>query len=117
MASRSRSLTPQLYQRFRQVCEQWPVDKTRCGRDLGAHIKENFGANMKNSKIDTNEAEKMLDSLVKISSNYYKEKYPRKRDTAFSTDVAKEAGAVLSTQYQNQVREKASIWHKLVGKK
>lgn len=51
MASK-RLLAPKLYQRFLQVCEQWPVDKSKVGRDLGAHLKENFGPNMKNAKID-----------------------------------------------------------------
>ncbi|EDO33763.1 predicted protein [Nematostella vectensis] len=117
MASRSRSLAPKLFQRFLQVCEQWPVDKSRVGRDLGAHIKENFGAHLKENKLNAKDAERMLDSLVKISSNYYREKYPRERNTAFTTDVAKEAGYVLSTEYQNQVRDKKSFWDRLTNRK
>lgn len=56
MASR-KVLASKVYQRFLQICEQWPVDNSRVGRDLGAHIKENFGLQMKNSKMEVGSVE------------------------------------------------------------
>ncbi|XP_020617917.1 ubiquinol-cytochrome-c reductase complex assembly factor 2-like [Orbicella faveolata] len=85
MASKS-ALAPKLYKRFLQVCEQWPVDQNRLGRDLGEHLNRNLVPRIKNAQIDPKEAEKMLDSLIKISSNYYRNKYPRKKETAFTGD-------------------------------
>ena len=51
MASR-KVLASKVYQRFLQICEQWPVDNSRAGRDLGAHIKENFGLRIKDSQME-----------------------------------------------------------------
>lgn len=51
MASR-KALAPKLYKRFLQVCEQWPVDQQRLGRDLGEHLKGKLVPRIKNSQID-----------------------------------------------------------------
>lgn len=51
MASKS-ALAPKLYKRFLQVCEQWPVDQNRLGRDLGEHLKGNLVPRIKNDQID-----------------------------------------------------------------
>ena len=85
MASRkSAAQATQLYQRFLQICEQWPIDSRRQGRDLGSHIKENLETRFRDRQIEEQEASKMLDSLIKISSNYYRNKYPRVRDSIHS---------------------------------
>lgn len=51
MATR-KALAPKLYKRFLQVCEQWPVDQNRLGRDLGEHLKGNLVPRIKKSQID-----------------------------------------------------------------
>ena len=51
MASKS-ALAPKLYKRFLQVCEQWPVDQNRLGRDLGEHLNRNLVPRIKNAQID-----------------------------------------------------------------
>ncbi|XP_028406034.1 ubiquinol-cytochrome-c reductase complex assembly factor 2-like [Dendronephthya gigantea] len=121
MASRkSAAQASQLYQRFLQICEQWPIDSTRQGRDLGSHIKENLETKFRDRQIEEKEASRMLDSLIKISSNYYRNKYPRARETAF-TQEAQKSGAynyVLSTDFQNTVKEKRpGFFARLTGKK
>jgi len=119
MASKS-ALAPKLYKRFLQVCEQWPVDQNRLGRDLGEHLNRNLVPRIKNAQIDPKEAEKMLDSLIKISSNYYRNKYPRKKETAFTGDnlqTCKEAASFyLSSDMQKKSREQ-TWWEKLIRKK
>ncbi|XP_046864905.1 ubiquinol-cytochrome-c reductase complex assembly factor 2-like [Xenia sp. Carnegie-2017] len=121
MASRkSASQATQIYQRFLQICEQWPIDTSRQGRDLGSHIKENLKTQFQDRKIEEKEASRMLDSLIKISSNYYKEKYPRRCEIAF-TQEAQKSGAydfILSTDFQKQVKEKRpGFFARLAGKK
>ncbi|PFX16765.1 ubiquinol-cytochrome-c reductase complex assembly factor 2-like [Stylophora pistillata] len=119
MASRQ-ALAPKLYKRFLQVCEQWPVDQNRLGRDLGEHLKGNLVPRIKNSQIDPKEAEKMLDSLLKISSNYYRNKYPRQKETAFTTnsvqDCQEAASYYLSSDFQKKSKQQ-SWWEKLIRKK
>lgn len=51
MASKS-ALAPKLYKRFLQVCEQWPVDQNRLGRDLGEHLNRNLVPRIKKAQID-----------------------------------------------------------------
>lgn len=50
MASR-KVLAPKLYKKFLQVCEQWPVDHNRLGRDLGEHLKGSLVPRIKKSEI------------------------------------------------------------------
>lgn len=74
---------------------------------------------IKKSEIGPQEAEKMLDSLIKISSNYYRNKYPRKAETAFTGDLqAVKEGAkhYLSTDMQKKSKEQ-TWWEKLIRKK
>ncbi|XP_073251435.1 ubiquinol-cytochrome c reductase complex assembly factor 2-like [Porites lutea] len=118
MATR-KALAPKLYKRFLQVCEQWPVDQNRLGRDLGEHLKGNLVPRIKKSQIESKEAEKMLDSLIKISSNYYRTKYPRKAETAFTGDlptVKEGAKFYLSTDMQKRSTER-TWWEKLIRKR
>lgn len=118
MASR-KVLAPKLYKKFLQVCEQWPVDHNRLGRDLGEHLKGSLVPRIKKSEISSIEAEKMLDSLIKISSNYYRNKYPRKAETAFTGDLeAVKEGAkyYLSSDMQKKSKER-TWWEKLIRKK
>jgi len=89
------------------------------GRDFGEHIKGSLVPRIKKSEIGPKEAEKMLDSLIKISSNYYKNKYPRKAETAFTGDLqcVKEGARVyLSSDMQKKSKER-TWWEKLIRKK
>ncbi|KAJ7384842.1 Ubiquinol-cytochrome-c reductase complex assembly factor 2 [Desmophyllum pertusum] len=118
MASR-KALAPKLYKRFLQVCEQWPVDQQRLGRDLGEHLKGKLVPRIKNSQIDPKEAEKMLDSLIKISSNYYRNKYPRQKETAFTTDNLQTCKDVASYYLSSDMQKKSkeqTWWEKLIRK-
>ena len=51
-ARRSTKQACQLYQRFLQICEQWPIDSSRHGRDLGSHIKENLETKFRDKQIE-----------------------------------------------------------------
>ncbi|KAL9961586.1 hypothetical protein ACROYT_G030553 [Oculina patagonica] len=118
MASRS-ALAPKLYKRFLQVCEQWPVDQNRLGRDLGEHLKGNLVPRIKNDQIDPKEAEKMLDSLIKISTNYYRNKYPRIKETAFTGDNLQTCKAAASFYLSSDMQKKSkeqTWWEKLIRK-
>lgn len=54
MASR-KVLAPKLYKKFLQVCEQWPVDQNRLGRDFGEHLKGSLVPRIKKSEIDVSD--------------------------------------------------------------
>ena len=59
MATR-KALAPKLYKRFLQVCEQWPVDQNRLGRDLGEHLKGNLVPRIKKSQIDVSKSGNLI---------------------------------------------------------
>ncbi|XP_045691658.1 ubiquinol-cytochrome-c reductase complex assembly factor 2 isoform X1 [Phyllostomus hastatus] len=121
------------YRRFLKLCEEWPVDDTKRGRDLGAYLRQRVaqafreGENTQvrdlrwshySKKIAEPEAcEQMYQSLARIHSNYYKHKYPRPRDTSFSGLSLEEYKLILSTDTLGEFKEmNKGIWKKLQEK-
>ncbi|XP_069489622.1 ubiquinol-cytochrome c reductase complex assembly factor 2 [Ambystoma mexicanum] len=109
------------YRRFLKLCEEWPVDETKRGRDLGAFLCQRVAAAFRegeNTQIASPEAcDLMFDSLVRINSNVYREKYPRLRDTSFTGVTAEECRMVLATDSLDQMEDaKKGIWKKLKDK-
>ncbi|KAB0383422.1 hypothetical protein FD755_005339, partial [Muntiacus reevesi] len=85
------------YRRFLKLCEEWPVDETKRGRDLGAYLRQR--------------------SLARLHSNYYKHKYPRPRDTSFSGLCLEEYKLILSTDTLDEFKEmNKGMWKKLQEK-
>ncbi|XP_078484644.1 ubiquinol-cytochrome c reductase complex assembly factor 2-like [Ciona intestinalis] len=74
-----------LYKRFIKVCQYWP-DSTRCA--LGGIIRGKVESGFKHGESthvqDREHCERTLLSLEKITSDYYKQKYPRKSETSYS---------------------------------
>ncbi|XP_060259565.1 ubiquinol-cytochrome-c reductase complex assembly factor 2 isoform X1 [Ovis aries] len=89
------------YRRFLKLCEEWPVDETKRGRDLGAYLRQRVAQAFRegeNTQIAEPEAcDQMYESLARLHSNYYKHKYPRPRDTSFSGLSLEEYKLILST--------------------
>ncbi|XP_034380303.1 ubiquinol-cytochrome c reductase complex assembly factor 2 isoform X2 [Arvicanthis niloticus] len=89
------------YRRFLKLCEEWPVDETKRGRDLGAYLRQRVAQAFRegeNTQIAEPEAcDQMYESLARLHSNYYKHKYPRPRDTSFSGLSVEEYKLILST--------------------
>ncbi|XP_013829300.2 PREDICTED: ubiquinol-cytochrome-c reductase complex assembly factor 2 isoform X1 [Capra hircus] len=89
------------YRRFLKLCEEWPVDETKRGRDLGAYLRQRVAQAFRegeNTQIVEPEAcDQMYESLARLHSNYYKHKYPRPRDTSFSGLSLEEYKLILST--------------------
>ncbi|XP_027456789.1 ubiquinol-cytochrome-c reductase complex assembly factor 2 isoform X1 [Zalophus californianus] len=92
------------YRRFLKLCEEWPVDETKRGRDLGAYLRQRVAQAFRegeNTQIAEPEAcDQMYESLARLHSNYYKHKYPRPRDTSFSGLSVEEYKLILSTAFQ-----------------
>ncbi|XP_012317081.1 ubiquinol-cytochrome c reductase complex assembly factor 2 isoform X2 [Aotus nancymaae] len=89
------------YRRFLKLCEEWPVDETKRGRDLGAYLRQRVAQAFRegeNTQIAEPEAcDQMYESLARLHSNYYKHKYPRPRETSFSGLSLEEYKLILST--------------------
>ncbi|XP_073472150.1 ubiquinol-cytochrome c reductase complex assembly factor 2 [Aquarana catesbeiana] len=109
------------YRRFLKLCEEWPVDETRKGRDLGAFLRQRVAQVFRegdNTQIqDPEVCDQMHESLNRINNNHYKEKYPRLQDTSFTEITAEEYRMVLATDSLQQMDEmKRGMWKRLVDK-
>ncbi|KAH0512388.1 Ubiquinol-cytochrome-c reductase complex assembly factor 2 [Microtus ochrogaster] len=111
------------YRRFLKLCEEWPVDETKRGRDLGAYLRQRVAQAFRegeNTQVAEPEAcDQMYESLARLHSNYYKHKcqYPRPRETSFSGLSMEEYKLILSTDTLEEFQEMdKSVWKKLQEK-
>ncbi|CAH2221418.1 ubiquinol-cytochrome-c reductase complex assembly factor 2 [Pelobates cultripes] len=109
------------YRRFLKLCEEWPVDESRGGRDLGAFLRQRVAQAFRegeNTQVqDPESCDHMFDSLSRINSNFYREKYPRIQDTSFTEVTAEEYRMVLATDSLKQMEEmKKGMWTRLKEK-
>ncbi|CAH2221420.1 ubiquinol-cytochrome-c reductase complex assembly factor 2 [Pelobates cultripes] len=66
---------------------------------------------------DLESCDHMFDSLSRINSNFYREKYPRIQDTSFTEVTAEEYRMVLATDSLKQMEEmKKGMWTRLKEK-
>ncbi|XP_030821456.1 ubiquinol-cytochrome-c reductase complex assembly factor 2 isoform X2 [Camarhynchus parvulus] len=94
------------YRRFLRLCEEWPVEETKQQRDLGSFLRQ---------KIPDPEAcDQMYESLVKIHTNFYKNKYPRLKDTTFTGVTVEDCRTILATDILRQMEDrKKGTWKRL----
>ncbi|XP_059806447.1 ubiquinol-cytochrome-c reductase complex assembly factor 2 isoform X2 [Hypanus sabinus] len=94
------------YRRFLRLCEEWPLDHTKKGRDLGAFLRQRVALAFRegeNTQIaDQEKCDQMYESLARINSAYYKKKYPRLRITSFTGVTAEECRMVLATEQKKK---------------
>ncbi|XP_077151612.1 ubiquinol-cytochrome c reductase complex assembly factor 2 isoform X2 [Ranitomeya variabilis] len=109
------------YRRFLKLCEEWPVDESRRGRDLGAVLRQRVAQAFKEGENtefqDPESCDQMYESLSRLNSNYYREKYPRLQDTSFTEITVDEYRMVLATDTLKQMDEmKKGMWTRLKDK-
>uniref|UniRef100_A0A8I5SZV1 Mitochondrial nucleoid factor 1 n=1 Tax=Pongo abelii TaxID=9601 RepID=A0A8I5SZV1_PONAB len=84
------------YRRFLKLCEEWPVDETKRGRDLGAYLRQRVAQAFREGENT---------------------QYPRPRDTSFSGLSLEEYKLILSTDTLEDIKEMdKSTWKKLQEK-
>ncbi|XP_059415363.1 ubiquinol-cytochrome-c reductase complex assembly factor 2-like [Carassius carassius] len=89
------------YRRFLKLCEEWPKDESKKGRDLGTFLRQRVASAFRegeNTQIsDPEKCDQMYESLARINSNVYKEKFPRAKDTSFTGVTLEECRILLAT--------------------
>uniref|UniRef100_A0A2K6A8V1 Mitochondrial nucleoid factor 1 n=2 Tax=Cercopithecinae TaxID=9528 RepID=A0A2K6A8V1_MANLE len=104
------------YRPFLKLCEEWPVDETKRGRDLG-RVAQAFREGENTQVAEPEACDQMYQSLARLHTNYYKHKYPRPRDTSFSGLSLEEYKVILSTDTLEELKEMdKSMWKKLQEK-
>uniref|UniRef100_A0A2K6JVV2 Mitochondrial nucleoid factor 1 n=3 Tax=Colobinae TaxID=9569 RepID=A0A2K6JVV2_RHIBE len=84
------------YRRFLKLCEEWPVDETKRGRDLGAYLRQRVAQAFREGENT---------------------QYPRPRDTSFSGLSLEEYKLILSTDSLEEFKGMdKSMWKKLQEK-
>nr|XP_020453698.1 ubiquinol-cytochrome-c reductase complex assembly factor 2 isoform X1 [Monopterus albus] len=88
------------YRQFLKLCEQWPRDETKKGRDLGMFLRQRVASAFRegeNTQIsDPEKCDQMYESLARINSNIYRQRFPRVRDTSFTGVTVEECRLILS---------------------
>lgn len=89
------------YRNFLRLCEEWPLDKSKAGRDLGAVVRQKIAEAFKQgetSDIDTKECDRIYNSLRKINSNHYKHRYNRSQNMGCTGLTLEQCRTVLSNE-------------------
>jgi len=69
------------YKNYMKLLESWPLDKSKVGRDLGQHIRDQlksaFAKGEATTQPNPEQCNRYYSSLKRISSNYYGHLYKR----------------------------------------
>ena len=79
----SQRTASQLYFDLIRLFKNWPIDKSKTGRDLGEHLRLQFSRAFslgENSQVDVAEWTRFYDNMKIITSNKIKDQYPRERN-------------------------------------
>ncbi|XP_006813354.1 ubiquinol-cytochrome c reductase complex assembly factor 2-like [Saccoglossus kowalevskii] len=97
------------YRKFLRLCQEWPLDETKRGRDLGKHIRDRVAIAFKHGEhtkiTDEKECDRMLENLQKINTDYYKNKYPRLYDSTATLCTLEQCTIIVSTDFMEDMNE------------
>lgn len=100
------------YKRFLKLLEKWPVDKSKVGRDLGEHLRDQLKSTLRttNKTIHSDDLlNKQFNALERISLGEAAKKYPRLLHSATATGLTGEqCNQVLSSEFLEYLNEDKS---------
>ncbi|OQV21234.1 putative Ubiquinol-cytochrome-c reductase complex assembly factor 2 [Hypsibius exemplaris] len=98
------------YKKFLQLCEMWPVDAGKPGRDLGAYIRQQVGESFKLGEAsavpDPVKCDAYYASLRRLATNYHGSKFHRARVTGATGLPAEKVSAIMTTNIIEMANEK-----------
>ena len=94
-----------------RLCEQWPLEPTKAGRDLGAIIRNKIAESFKNGEVtnieNPSKCDRIYNSLNKINSNHYKNIYATSTPLRTCSGLdAEQCKIMLSNEAQEFIRSK-----------
>ncbi|XP_013861755.1 ubiquinol-cytochrome-c reductase complex assembly factor 2 [Austrofundulus limnaeus] len=109
------------YRRFLKLCEEWPRDETKKGRDLGMFLRQRVAAAFREGEdtqiADPEKCDQMYESLARINGNVYRQRFPRAQDTSFTGITKEECRMLLSENMQQSMdEEKKGLWKTLINR-
>ena len=121
LAKQEVSMSAARYRNFFKLCEAWPVDPTKTGRDLSTVIRQRVADAFKmgeNSQIaNAAKCDKDYESLHRLTTNFYKMKYEDRtaKRTVGATGLSyEECRAVMATESLDELKhDQTSLFERL----
>ncbi|XP_063954734.1 ubiquinol-cytochrome c reductase complex assembly factor 2-like [Lytechinus pictus] len=105
------------YRKFLRLMEDWPADPSKRGRDLAVAIRERVAHGFRrgeNSEINEKECDRMYDALNKIHTDFFREKYPRLKDSSATGTSVEICHMVMATDTITEMENmNKSRWQKI----
>ncbi|XP_076645128.1 ubiquinol-cytochrome c reductase complex assembly factor 2-like [Halictus rubicundus] len=90
------------YRNYMRLLESWPLDKSKAGRDLGQHIRDQLKVAFSQGEATTEVNREVCDryylSLKRIASNQHGEQYARARNNSASGLTKEQCNLALSPE-------------------
>lgn len=99
------------YRKFFRLCEEWPLDHTKQGRDLAVFLRSKIAEAFKmgeNAQIaDTAKCDSAYESLQKLNTNFYRNKFASlttEKTVGASGLSFQECKIVMATESLNELK-------------
>ncbi|XP_035726172.1 ubiquinol-cytochrome-c reductase complex assembly factor 2-like [Vespa mandarinia] len=104
------------YKNFMKLLESWPLDKSKPGRDLSQHIRDQvkliFSKGDITTPIDKEQCNRYYASLKRISSNHYGQMYKRSLKSTASGLTVEQCNIALSPEMKKYLEEENKFFLK-----
>ena len=97
------------YKQFVRLLDNWPLDLDKQGRDLAVYLRERVGHAFRQGEAtrisNPQECDRTLKALNGISSNMYRDMYPRLRKGTANGMATEQLRQITSTEWINIFRK------------
>uniref|UniRef100_A0A673JB91 Mitochondrial nucleoid factor 1 n=2 Tax=Sinocyclocheilus TaxID=75365 RepID=A0A673JB91_9TELE len=105
------------YRRFLKLCEEWPNDESKKGRDLGTFLRQRVASAFREGEntqvLPINSQASKRDGIVMLVFVCFQ--FPRAKDTSFTGVTVEECRILLATgNMQHTDEEKKGLWKTLM---
>ncbi|XP_078677921.1 ubiquinol-cytochrome c reductase complex assembly factor 2-like [Branchiostoma floridae x Branchiostoma belcheri] len=108
------------YKQFLRLCQQWPLDSTKEGRDIAVAIRQGVAKAFKegeNTQVNPVECDRVYTSLDRLNKGHWKNKYPRRKPTTFTGLTLEDYKLVLASESLSDMQKtKKSTWQSIKEK-
>ncbi|KAL3859263.1 hypothetical protein ACJMK2_009490 [Sinanodonta woodiana] len=108
------------YRQFMRLLEEWPVDKSKAGRNIAELIRKKVADGFRQGEhttVDFEKCDRAFESLQKINTDFYKKKYFREAKKGATGLDAAMCSYVTSNEGIKQMNEEnKGMIGRLLGK-
>ncbi|XP_054011242.1 ubiquinol-cytochrome-c reductase complex assembly factor 2 [Hylaeus anthracinus] len=108
------------YRNYMKLLEAWPLDRSKPGRDLSQHIRDQvkiaFAKGETSSQLNREVCDRYYMSLKRITSNHYGQMYVRSRIDSASGLSREQCNLALAPELQEYFKEDNGIFSRTYSK-